>query len=75
MFVEVSRIEPGPLERFRRGEIDLDTYIDLKVEAALAHLLGLPPLQLEKTRALLRAKIAAEPELQKLIRRATRREP
>src|SRR5580700_5670211 len=70
MLVEVS-IESGPLERFRRGEIDLDTYVDLKVEAALAHLLGLPALQLEKTRALLRAKIAAEPELQELIRKAT----
>jgi|HubBroStandDraft_1064217.scaffolds.fasta_scaffold110514_2 hypothetical protein len=75
MFVEVSRIESGPLERLRRGEIDLDTYVDLKVEAAMAHLLGLSALQLEKTRALLRAKIAAEPELQELLRRATCRKP
>jgi hypothetical protein len=74
MLVEVS-IESGPLGRFRRGEIDLDTYVDLKVEAAMAHLLGLPPLQLEKTRALLRAKIAAAPELQELIRKATRLGP
>jgi hypothetical protein len=74
MLTAVAGIDSGPLERLRAGEIDLDTYINLKVERATAHLERLPPAELERVRALLRAQIAKEPELQELVRRATRRE-
>jgi hypothetical protein len=59
------------LEQLDTGEIDVDTYIDRKVETAIAHLRGLSPAELQQVRALLRAQVAEEPELQELVRRAT----
>jgi phosphoserine phosphatase len=58
----------SPLERFRAGEIDLETYLDLKVDEATAHLVGLPAEQLEHVRSALRAEIAETPELRELVR-------
>jgi hypothetical protein len=75
MFEEVARTESGPLERFRAGEIDLEAYLDLKVQAAMSHLEGLTPGQRDDARAILRAEIATEPALRELLLRATRREP
>jgi hypothetical protein len=59
------------LEQLDAGEIDVETYIDRKVEAATAHLRGLSPTEIQQVRALLRAQVAEEPELQELVRRAT----
>ena len=70
----VSRTD-SPLERWRAGEINLDAYIDLKVERATAHLSRLPPAELARVRAMLRARIIMEPELRDLLRQATGREP
>jgi hypothetical protein len=68
--------EKGPptlLELLAAGAIDVDTYLDRKVEAATAHLRGLTEAELRRVRALLRAQVADEPELQELVRRATGR--
>jgi hypothetical protein len=72
MVVGVARIASGPLERFRAGEIDLETYVDLKVKEATAHLDRFPAPELEKMRAILRAQIAEQPELREWVRRATK---
>jgi len=58
----------APLDRFRAGEIDLETYLDLKVEEATAHIVGLPAERLEQVRAVLRIEIAETPELRQLVR-------
>ena len=51
----------GALERLRAGEIDLDGYLDLKVNEATAHLHGLGTTELEGVRALLRDRNRARP--------------
>jgi hypothetical protein len=72
MVARVAQSNGGPLERLRAGEIDLETYIDLKVEEATAHLDRLPAPELARVRAILRARIAEEPELQEWVKRAGR---
>lgn len=60
-----------PLERLRRGEVDLDGYLDLKVHEATAHLKGLRPAELEWIRAALRDQVTQDPALAEIVRRAT----
>jgi hypothetical protein len=71
----VQPTDPTPLERLRAGEIDVDRYVELKVELATAHLRGLPSHQLESIRATLRAQVAGDPALADLVRHATGRTP
>jgi len=65
----------GPLERLRAGEIDLPGYLDLKVEQATAHLRGLPRVELDALKEMLRDKLAIDPALIDLVRQATGAEP
>jgi len=65
----------GPLESLRAGEIDLETYLDLKVAAATAHLRGLSAPQLEAIRATLRKELSSDPALVELVRVVTGRSP
>jgi hypothetical protein len=72
-----NRPDPGVSEselrdRLASGEIDLDTYVDRKIDAAIAHLRGLSASELRQVRELLRAQICEEPELRELVRRAAR---
>jgi hypothetical protein len=62
---------PALLALLGAGEIDTETYIERKLEAATAHLRGLTAAELQRVRALLRAQIAEEPELRELVSRAT----
>ncbi len=59
------------LALLRAGQIDVETFIERKIDAATAHLRGLSAGELEQVRALLREQIAEEPELQELVRRAS----
>ena len=59
------------LERLRAGEIDVNGYVDMKVHEATAHLAALPPAQLEEVRAALRERMASDPALVDLVRKAT----
>jgi hypothetical protein len=59
-----------PLERLRAGEIDVDGYVDLKVEQATAHLRGLPSAQIEAIRGTLRQQAASDPALADLVQQA-----
>ena len=60
-----------PLERLRAGEIDRQTYVELKVDEATRHLAGLRPADLESIRAELRQRLASDPALVDLVRQAS----
>jgi len=64
----------GPSEalvRLQRGEIGLDEYLEVRVQAATAHLGVLPPAQLDFIRETLRAELGSDPVLVELVRRTT----
>lgn len=59
------------LERLRAGEIDVNGYVDIKVNEATSHLAGLPPSELGRVRSALRVRMAQDPTLVDLVRTAT----
>jgi hypothetical protein len=61
----------SPLERLRRGEVDLDGYLDLKVKEATGHLRGLLPSEIEGIRSMLRESVTRDPTVAALVQRAT----
>ncbi len=61
----------NPLARLRAGEIDLDRYLDLKVDEATAGLKGLAAEDREEIRRALRDQIATDPALTDLVQFAT----
>lgn len=71
----VEKSAPTPLERLRAGEIDVERYLDLKVEAATAHLEGIPAAQLESIRSSLRQRLSSDPALAALVKQATGHAP
>jgi hypothetical protein len=61
----------SPLERLRSGEIDLKTYVEIRVHSAISHLEGvLPPADLEKVRAELQDTIEQDPDVAALVKAA-----
>lgn len=72
---EVAATGPTPLEQLKAGRIDLDGYLDLKVEEATAHLHGLSPVQLDGIRSMLRDRMATDPALADLVKQATGHAP
>lgn len=63
------------LEDFKAGRIDMNGYLDQKVNAATAHLEGLPPADLEQVRSMLREQIASDPGFAELVQKATGQSP
>jgi hypothetical protein len=60
------------LDQLKRGEIDIEGYLDAQVNAAMSHVQGsLPAAQLDFVREALREQIATDPVLAELVRRAT----
>jgi hypothetical protein len=59
------------LDRYRAGEIDLNGYLDLKVNEATAHLAALPAQALEAIRNALRDRLGSDPTLVELVHTAT----
>jgi len=74
---EPASIDPtrSALERYRAGEIDLNRYLDLKVNEATAHLSALPEQDLKSIRNALRDRLASDPTLVELVHTATGRFP
>jgi hypothetical protein len=72
---EIAGAGPSPLERLRSGQIDLNGYLDLKVDQATAHLHGLSPVELSAVKTMLRDQIAQDPSLTDLVKQATGRAP
>ena len=73
--IEAAGAPAGPLDRLRAGEVDLDRYVNLKVDEATAHLKALPPAQLDAIRGALRERLAGDPSLLELIHTATGQTP
>jgi hypothetical protein len=66
---------PTALDRLRSGELDLNGYVDAKVQEATAHLGPLPPERLAEIRSMLVDRVASDPLLVDLVRTATGRVP
>jgi hypothetical protein len=64
----------GPFERFQRGELDFNGFLQAKVDAAVQHL-RLPSAELDFIKGELRAQMASDPVLMELVRRATGKVP
>ena len=65
----------SPLARLRAGEIDVNQYVDLKVDEATKHLSAMPPTDLADIKALLREKLVSDPGLADLVRHSTGQTP
>ncbi len=61
----------SPLARLRAGEIDVNGYMDLKVDEATVGLKGLSPTELDTIKKALRDQMATDPGLTDLVRTAT----
>ncbi len=66
---------PTPIEQLRSGQIDVNGYLDLKVNEATGHLKGLTPVQLDALRNMLRDQISTDPALADLFQQATGHAP
>ncbi len=65
----------SPLARLRAGEIDVERYLDLKVDEATKPLEGLPPQDLSDIKQMLRDQLATDPGLVDLVKTATGKVP
>lgn len=65
----------SPLERLRAGEIDVDGYVDARIDEATRGLRGLSESQLGSIRAVLREQMITDPSLTDLVQKATGRLP
>lgn len=65
----------SPLARLRAGEIDVNTYVDLKVDEATKHLGPMPASDLADIKSLLREKLVSDPGLVDLVRQSTGHAP
>jgi hypothetical protein len=61
----------SPLDQLKAGAIDLDRYLDIKVQEATASMGSLAPAQVDRIRAALRERLSSEPTLVDLVRKAT----
>lgn len=65
----------SPLARLRAGEIDVERYLDLKVDEATKPLEGMPAADLADIKSMLRDQLATDPGLVDLVRAATGKVP
>ena len=63
------------LARLRAGEIDVNTYVDLRVDEATKGLEGLSAAELDDIKKVLRDQMATDPALVDLVRTATGKTP
>lgn len=64
-----------PLARLRAGEIDVNGYVDLKVDEATHSLNGLSTAELDEIKSVLRDQLKSDPGLADLVRTATGKMP
>ena len=67
--------QAGPLGQLQSGAIDVETYVDLKVDEATASLEGLPPEDLAEIKRVLRDQMVSDPGLVDLVRAASGQTP
>ncbi len=68
---QAREVERSPLERLRAGEIDVNGYVDLKVDVATKNLSGLSRVELDQIRATLKHQMANDPAVVDLVKQAT----
>src|SRR5579863_5920373 len=73
---ETRSVSPttGPqsaLEQLRAGAIDLNRYLDIKVQEATGSMADLAPAQVDRVRSALRDRLSSDPTLVDLVRKAT----
>lgn len=61
----------SPLGRLRAGEVDVNGYVDLKVDEATRGLEGLSPTELGDIKQVLKEQMVSDPGLVDLVRNAT----
>ncbi len=62
---------PSAIEKLKTGQIDVAGYVELKVEQATKHLVGLlPPAEIERVQTELRDLIADDPDVAALVKAA-----
>ena len=61
----------GALEGIRSGALDMNGYLDAKVDEATAHLSHLSPAQLEAVKSVVRSQLTSDPHLAELVQQAT----
>lgn len=65
----------SPLGQLRAGEIDVNTYVDRKVDEATRGLEGLSPAELADIKSVLKDQLVTDPGLADLVRTATGKAP
>ena len=68
-------VGPSSLDQLHAGKLDFEGYLSAKVHEATAHLQGIPQVQLDKIRSMLREQISSDPALADLVQQATGRAP
>jgi hypothetical protein len=71
----VAPAASSALAQLRSGQIDMNRYLDLKVDEATGHLQGLSPKELASIKEMLRDQITSDPALADLVQQATGRAP
>lgn len=66
---------PSPLAQLKAGSIDMNRYLDLKVDEATKALDGMPATQLAEIKKTLRDTIASDPMLVDMVKSATGKVP
>ena len=61
----------SPLERLKAGQLDVDGYVDARIDQATQGLKGLGASQLTSIRMVLREQMLTDPGLSDLVRQAT----
>lgn len=64
-----------PLAQLKAGAIDMDRYLDLKVDEATKSLEGMPATQLDEIKRTLRETLATDPMLVDMVKSATGKVP
>jgi len=71
----VGNVTATPLERLHAGHVDVNGYLDLKVEEATAHLKGLNASELSAIQKMLREQLVSDPALSDLVKSAAGASP
>ena len=66
----VDAVSSAPLDELRAGKIDVNQYVEKKLDEATSHLKGLHASELAHIRDVLRDKMVHDPQIADLVRQA-----
>ena len=70
-----AAVPRSPLARLRSGEIDVNGYVDIKVDEATKGLQGVPSADLAEIKSVLRDQLRSDPGLVDLVRSVSGKSP